>query len=135
MDAAEKISRAEGRGSWRLWFGLLVGPAAWTTQIIVNYLVDEIACAPASTDPGRIWGVSSEMVILAVNIVLASATILAGVIAYRCLRATGSEVDTGGAGRVVWMARVGIMSSVLFLIAIGLGFPPAWMLGSCEVGL
>lgn len=133
MDAAKRISRAEGLGSWRLWVGLLTGPAAWALQVLVNYSVEEIACAPATRQTGEIWGFSTETIILIVNVVLAAATVLAGILAYRCLREIGEGDDE--AHRATWMARTGIMSSILFLIAIGLGFAPQWFLGVCEIGL
>jgi hypothetical protein len=128
--SAERISRAERSGSWRLWVGVLTGPAAWSTQILINYNLEEIACGPASGTTGRILGVDVQAWILGVDTFLAVATLVAGWISIVCLRSTEADASTGGRAR--WMALSGVMVSALFLIIIVAGFAPPLFLNVCE---
>jgi heme/copper-type cytochrome/quinol oxidase subunit 2 len=115
-----------------LWAGVFTGPAAWSLQLLINYNLEEIACSEATQDVGRIWGVGVATWILVVDVVLVVATGLAGSLALRCLRRLPADDPTPG-GRARWMAAVGVMVSVLFLIVIASGVAPPLMLDVCEV--
>jgi hypothetical protein len=130
MDRARGISKAERRGSWLLWAGVLTGPAAWSLQLVVNYNLEELACASANQDPGRLLGLGVETVVMLTNILLAVATLLAGGAALHCRR-VGAKVESTG-DRAAWMAVAGVMSSALFLIIILAGFAPPFFLSVCE---
>jgi hypothetical protein len=124
-------TRAERGGSGLLWVGTLTGPIAWSIHLVVNYNLEEIACAPATRRVGEIWGIGVETLMLGINVVLASATALAGVIAYRCWRrARGMQGESDE--RAAWMGIAGVMVSVLFLIIIGMGLAPQFFLDVCE---
>jgi hypothetical protein len=128
MAARAKITRAERRGSWLLWAGVLTGPAAWSLQLLINYNLEELACSSASQQPGVLVGLGVETFILLVNVVAAAATLVAGLGALSCLR--GSKDESTGQ-RATWMAGAGVMTSVLFLIAILTGFAPTFYLSVC----
>lgn len=130
VERSVQISREEGWQSRSLWFGVLTGPFAWAAQIIVLSVVGELNCASAVRDPGVLWGLRLEEAILIANVFLTVLTAAAGLVSYRCLRSSASSPS----GRAEWMARIGVMSSILFLIFILLGFAPQLFLSACEVG-
>lgn len=125
---ATQVTKAEARGSWWLWFGVLGGPAGWSLQTLVGSELDEIACAPGAGAPGIV-----EPVVLAVSAVCFAITILAGLMSWRCLRAASRRDDTSGR-RASWMARAGVFTSLFFVIAIFQGFLPSLFLSACQVG-
>lgn len=121
----------ERRGTWMLWAGVLTGPAAWSLQIVVNYNLEEIACSAATQDVGVIWGVGVAAWILIVDAVLVAATLAAGGLSLLCLSSTHPNRSVGGRAR--WMAVVGVLVSVLFLIIIASGIAPPFFLDVCEL--
>ena len=136
-DAPEQISRSESWQSILLWIGLLTGPAAWTTQLLVNYSLEEfISCTAAARTPGVVLGFGIEPIIFVVNTVLVMATILAGVIAFRCYKVmTPPTGQTATDERARWMAVAGIMVSIMFLLVILLSYAPPLILDVCETSL
>ena len=116
-----------------LWFGVLGGPVAWTTQLIVNYSLEEwFACAPSTTAQGEVLGLEVPTTALIVSAALTAIALAAGIVSVRCYRsiqANGDEVAT----RQKWMALAGIMNSVLYLIVILASFGPPLLLDVCEV--
>lgn len=130
---AEAITRAEGRGSWVLWTGMLTGPLAWSLQLGSNWLMAEvIACAPAAQAPGTILGLPLEGVVAGLNTVLLTATLLSGVLALRSLRAIGRRGDGSPGRRAEWMARAGVMTAALFIVVIATGFGPVVLVEACR---
>ena len=120
-------------GSAALWFGVLGGPVAWSTQLVVNYSLEEwFACAPSTTAQGEVLGLQVPTAALIVSTALTMIAVAAGVVSvlcYRSMRADGDEVAT----RERWMALAGIMNSVLYLIVILASFGPPLLLDVCEV--
>ena len=116
-----------------LWFGVLGGPVAWTTQLVVNYSLEEwFACAPSTTAPGEVVGLEVPSAALIVSGLLTVVAVAAGIVSfvgYRNIRANGDEVAT----REKWMALAGIMNSVLYLIVILASFGPPLLLDVCAV--
>jgi hypothetical protein len=116
-----------------LWFGVLGGPVAWTTQLIVNYSLEEwFACAPSTTAPGEVLGLEVPTAALIVSAALTAIAVAAGIVSVRCyrdIRGNGDEVVT----RQRWMALAGIMNSVLYLIVILASFGPPLLLEVCKV--
>lgn len=130
MQMSERITREESLGSWRLWAGLMTGPLAWVAQVALFPQLVEWGCAEGVRNPGEIEGIPFEVVIGAGNAALILATVVAGFLAYGCSRA----IRTSGPSseRPLWMARVGIMSSILFLIIIAMGAAPQLFFRACE---
>ena len=133
MSEQTVTSTAESRRSIGLWFGVLAGPAAWSLQILVGYSAEEIACS-AGSQTETLVGVSIEAFILVLHIALTAVTVLAGLVSYRCWRAT-AHGDSSTGGRARWMALAGMMVSVLFAIVIVSGFLPTLFLDSCDPAL
>lgn len=130
--SAEDISRTESVGSWRLWFGVLGGPLAWITQLVLAYSLEEwFGCAPSATDVGQVLGMGIRSAALLITGVMGAVVLAAGMTAFACLkRAPRSETDEGR--RVRWMAIAGVMNSVLYGLFIVLSVVPPLVLNVCE---
>lgn len=128
---AQTVAAPETGSSRLLWVGVLTGPAAWAIQLVVNAEVEEFACAPAVRDQGTVWGVGVETVVLSVTVVLALATVAAGILSFSCWRKNTRAEDTSPGEVSTWMAIVGMMSSTLFLIIITMGVAPPFFLSTC----
>ncbi len=130
-ESAREITRRETRGSFLLWFGVLGAPLAWAAQLVLNYSLEEwFACSPATRTRGLVLGLEVDLVATVITGVLAAVALAAGLVSVRCLRST--EAGTPGS-RVRWMAVVGVMNSVLYLIIILFSFGPPLIIGTCEL--
>jgi hypothetical protein len=130
-DKTRAVSRAEGRGSVLLWFGVLAGPAAWSVEIIIGYGVEEIACSAGSASE-EIEGVGVEPIIVLLTLFLGAVTAAAGLLAFGCLRRLRASRGTAGE-RAEWMAIAGIATSAIFLVLILVNLLSVVFLGVCEV--
>jgi hypothetical protein len=126
------VSRAEGRGSALLWFGVLAGPAAWSVEIIVGYGVEEIACGTGTVGE-EIEGIGVEPIIVLLTLFLGAVTAAAGLLAFGCLRRLKASRSTAAEGRAEWMAIAGIATSAIFLVLILVNLFSVVFLGVCEV--
>ena len=127
------LSRAEGRGSALLWFGVLAGPAAWSVEIIVGYGVEEIACSAGSASE-EIEGVGVEPIIVMLTLFLGAVTAAAGLLAFGYWRRLRASRGAAAEGRAEWMAIAGIATSAIFLVLILVNLFSVVFLGVCEVG-
>ena len=135
-EIGERITVDERRESRLLWIGVLTGPIAWSIQILVNYNLEEMNCSLGVLTEGKAWGVGIGTIITWVNVLLAIATLGAGLAALSCWR----KIRRAGPGRAVggrprWMAGAGVMVSGLFLIMIGFGFAGPFILKVCDPSL
>ena len=131
---AETAHESTSRGSRLLWVGAFTGPAAWSIQLLVNYNLEEFACAPAMREPGIVWGVAVETIVISLTGILALATAAAGIMSFMTWRRNTRSKDTSPGRVSTWMSMVGIMVSILFLIIIVTGFAPPFLLEACEAG-
>lgn len=132
-ERARRITQDETTRSLALWFGILAGPLAWTVQTLVAPDLHEVLCYPgAGASAGAVYGVPIETVIVVLSAALLGATVLAGLVSYRCWRRGKSAAANE---RATWMARAGVLVSVLFGLAIAIGFLPVVLLDACEVPL
>ena len=129
--ASEEITRAETAGSWKLWFGVLGGPLIWITYLVVGYSTEEwFACSPSATDVGQLLGLSVHQFIIVITVITLAVTIASGLVAYSCLKRipkTGSDEIV----RARWMATVGVMNAVLYLL-LTVGGAAVLLLNVCE---
>jgi hypothetical protein len=132
QEKTRAVSRAEGRGSALLWFGVLGGPAAWSVEIIVGYGVEEIACSAGSASE-EIEGVGVEPIIVLLTIFLGAVAAAAGLLAFGCLRRLRASREGAAGGRAEWMAIAGIATSAIFLVLILVNLFSVVYLGVCEV--
>ncbi|MFN2525496.1 MAG: hypothetical protein ABR505_04440 [Actinomycetota bacterium] len=130
---AEEITRREGVGSLRLWFGLLGAPLAWVTQLLLNYSLEEwFACSPAATASGEIAGFSVTTVAVGVSVLLTAVALAAAAVSLGCLRRTSGAQGGHVGDRARWMAIAGVMNSVLYTVALLVSFAPPVLLDVCR---
>lgn len=112
-----------------LWFSLLGPPIAWAIQLVLSDGFSELGC--------RAGGFSTQaLVLIAITVVTAAVSVLAGVLALRnvhALRRDGVERETSRQ-RIEFMAEGGVVSSVLFTLLIVMGgMVPRLILKVCGV--
>lgn len=133
MTPFENITRRETVGSRHLWTGLLGGPLAWSVQLGLTWALSEIvACSPASSPEGTVFGAPLRTVTGALVAVLAAATVASGIVAYRCLARLRTHGDDSPGSRATFMAVAGVMTSVLFTIVITVASVPVLVIGGCR---
>lgn len=123
MSAPELITRRETREAAHLWFGLLAGPIAWAVQLGVDwFLAEVVACSPQATPMGRIGSLPLYAVTSTLNALLLAVAAAAGVVSWRALRELRREGDPTTARRAEWMARGGVINSVVFVVIIAASY-------------
>lgn len=129
----KQISRAEARQSLLLWLGILTGPLAWMIQIAVAPDIAEVLCYSGAAGSGRgeLYGFPVEQFIVLLTALLAVVTIAAGTGSFACLRKLRRSGHTTVGDRAGWMALAGILVSVLFLMAILVGWLPVLFAEGC----
>lgn len=119
----ETITRNETRGSARLWFGVLAGPVAWAIQLGVDwFLAEVVACSSSANPAGEIGSVPLYAVTATINAVLLAITAIAALVSARSLRMLRSHGDRTTGERAEWMARSGLINSVVFMVIIAASY-------------
>jgi hypothetical protein len=132
MSSPESITRRETRESSRLWIGLLTGPIAWAVQLGTNwFLAEVVACSPHANPLGSIGTVPLHAVTAPLNAVLLAATAVAGVVAWRSLHTIRQHGDATTGRRAEWMARSGVINSVVFAVIIAASYVSIALTGGC----
>jgi hypothetical protein len=123
MSTPEAITRHETRESARLWFGLLTAPIAWAAQLGVDwFLAEVVACSPNASPPGEIGSVPIYTVTASLNALLLGVSALAGWMSWRSLRDIRQRGDGSAGRRAEWMARSGVINSVVFMVMIAASY-------------
>ena len=127
----ERASRATApRHPGRLWVGVLVGPVAFMVQLVGDWVMGEVvACAPATRDQGTILGISVNAMAAIVDAALLGATIAAGILSWRQLHAMRHSERSDAS---VWLARAGVLTSILFGLLIATSFVPITLIEGCR---
>lgn len=99
-----------------VWYGFLGGAAAWSTQLVVGYGLEESLC---SAGPAQTW---------TIVITVAAAAVAAGSIAASS-RGLGSRE-----GSTQLLAFAGMIAGAFFLVLIALGGLQLLSLESCSQG-
>ena len=121
-------------GEAGLWFGVLGGPVAWVTQLVLTYSLEEwFACSPATTDRGEVFGLGVTTVAVLITAILTVVAVASGLVALGCYRKLQNNGADEIRSRARWMAVAGMMNSVLYVIIILASFGPPALLGVCEV--
>lgn len=97
-----------------LWFAVLGAPGAYAAQLGLGYWLTQAACSP----PGDQWGISLSAWAIVVTALAALAAVGAGLTSIWLYRRHGDRHDPPPAGRVAFLAAVGMTVSVLFLVLI-----------------
>jgi hypothetical protein len=112
------------------WYGVLGAPLAWTIELLAGYGTQEASCSPGSTSSSLTGNANSAIGVLTVAMLLVAT---GGVLA---ARATRRRLESGEIadprGRVDFMARVGMIGSLLFALAIVLSGIPILAIESCR---
>ncbi len=141
VDAAAAISKAEGRGSLLLWFGVLGSPVAWAGHLVGNYSLEEwFACSKSAKTRGEILGVPVDTMSMLINTAMLAVAVASALVALTCWRRLRIPTDGGQAveasedrtERARWMAFAGVVEGTLFVPVILLGYLPALTLGVCD---
>lgn len=134
-------SRRHGVRLRALWFGLFGGPAFWTVQLLVNYVVTAHFCYPKDLplpEPtyGGMWAI-----VVVVNGLMLLGTLGAGATAFACWRRARAEMSgrhnellEDGTGRTRFMAYSGMLTSGLFLFAIIMSSMSSFIVPACSYG-
>jgi hypothetical protein len=132
MTTPEAITRSETRESGRLWFGLLTAPLAWAAQLGVDwFLAEVVACSPNAKPPGDIGSVPIYTVTASLNALLLALAGAAGWVAWRSLRELRRHGDDTAGRRAEWMARGGVINSVVFMVMIAASYVSIASTGGC----
>lgn len=97
-----------------LWFAVLGGPAAYCVQLGLGYWLAEAACSPT----GGEWGISLSAWAIVVTAGAAAVAAGAGLTSLWLYRRTGDRHEPPPAGRIAFLAAVGMAVSALFLALI-----------------
>ncbi len=115
-----------------MWFGLLGGPGAWSVQHIFGFGITVAACNVA----GRSWAIPVDTLTVIAAALAASIALLAEASALATYRATKDveEDDAPPAGRVHFLAVVGLTVNPLFFFIIVMSGVGATVLTNCVQG-
>ena len=105
-----------------VWFGVLGAPSAWVIQHLTGYALSEAGCrGDVAIDPGTI-------AVSATAAAIAALATAASVVVWRATRGAGSAPP---AGRVHFMAVIGMTVAPLFLALVLMSGIGAVVLEGC----
>jgi len=102
--------------SLSLWYAVLGAPAAWVLQMGVGYWLSEAKCSPA----GGPWGISLTIWGIVIGGVALAVGAGAAAVAVSIYRTYDDFHAPPPAGRVAFLAIVGLAVSFLFLVLIAM---------------
>ena len=105
-----------------MWFAVLGAPFAWGVEFAAGYWITQTGCSV----PGREWSLDQNLWGVVLMVACFAVAIAAGLTALAMFRGTqdSEEDDAPPAGRVHFLAAVGMTVTVLFAFVIvmtGLG--------------
>jgi uncharacterized membrane protein YdbT with pleckstrin-like domain len=117
-----KLDPPKSAASPIMWFGVLGAPFAWGIEFAVGYWMTETGCSV----PGRQWSLDQDVVGVVLMAACFTVALAAGLTAIAMFRGTreSDEDDAPPAGRVHFLAAVGMTVTVLFafiIVMTGLG--------------
>lgn len=109
--------------AWRVWFGLLGAPVAWTVHFMVCYGLMEVGCA-TGWDGHAVAGLNGvALAVLVATLLTVPAILAATLVAHRL-----SPCARGGHAHI---RQAGLVLSGLFLLAILAETVPVLVLRPC----
>ena len=132
-------------GAAGLLIALWIGPAAWASQLMIDYGLASYSCfpsdAPRATAPTSAW-YPERLVLVGVNILCLMLAVAGVGVAYRSWRAIRDEKPgahqrllDAGEGRSRFLAACGVFAGLVFSLAILFhlaaiaGVPACWSFG------
>lgn len=110
--------------NWRLWFGLVAGPVAWSLHLLASYgFASAFAC-----ELGWTWLLHTMTVLTAVL------AIAGAVVAWRAWNGRDESAEStlhGYGTRQGFMVVLGITLSILTLAGIAFNAAPTFVIGVC----
>ena len=103
----------------KLWAGILAGPGAWMAQLALSYPIAQLTCHSgfAPQHPGTIHAIA----------IAALVTIAIGVFVSWPLRSAPASEQ-----RVRFMADLGLLMCVLFMLVVIATWLPPFFISNCE---
>jgi hypothetical protein len=111
-----------------LWFAILAAPAAWSAHLSVEYFLTTAECQLSAGDMGPLMAATTAGLFA-----LAFAGLYAGVVALRRTSGATHTEDTE-LRRRHFMARSGVLLSILFIAGLVMATIPLIFLEPCNVG-
>lgn len=119
---------------WLLWFGVLGGAVAWTLHTLIDWAIDETTCRAGHTS---VNGIPLRPLLAGIALLFVVLCALATVVAYRQWRKldgapADGELQALAQKRASFMAVIGFVANIIFLIMIICGavavlmFPACW---------
>lgn len=103
-----------------VWFGILAAPVAWTAQLWIASGLTIAACSEA----GRRWDIPVDPLTAVLTVAATISAVLAAMSSLAVMRATRDASGEPPAGRVHFLAVIGLTVSFLFgclIVMTGLG--------------
>jgi hypothetical protein len=113
------------------WFGVLMPPLAWATQLVVGYSITEAGCGRPGSN---LWGAGLEPLAAGVVLGCGGLALLGGLAAIVSWRSSTTEEAIDNRGVVRFMASAGMIGSLIFLFAICLSGIALIPLSACNAG-
>jgi len=110
---------------WLIGFGLFAGPAAWSVQSLLDVALAGYACYPKDEPlAAPLWS-GLPTALASANVVAIVVCVLGGIAAWVAYRKSGAErpgsahhLLESGDGRTRFLALAGVLTSVLFIVAV-----------------
>jgi hypothetical protein len=119
-----------GVRSWHLWFGLAAGVVVWMIHLTAVYALTSLTCEWGWFESSGDGLTGLQVVQIALTVVAAAITIVAGLLALRGLRRM-RDTDAGAAGRHRFMAQLAVGLNLIFTALIVISLVPVLTLPQC----
>jgi hypothetical protein len=129
---ASSIVQPKSRGSFTLWFAVVAPPLLWITQLAVGGELPEVACSPGYA-PNNLLGLGIRTFLLIASAVLVLPVVASTVMSLRNMRALGAIKNRNHREeRGYFMALLGLVSSLFFLLLMVVGAVAVLVFGLCQ---
>jgi len=125
-DTAHPAPHRDRVPGWQTGVGLFAAPAAWSVQSLLDVSLSGYACYPQDEPLATpIWsGLGTALA--AANVVALLVCLIGGIVAWMAWRKSGAErpgsahhLLESGDGRTRFLALAGVLTSLLFIVAVG----------------
>jgi hypothetical protein len=121
---------------WLLWFGVLGGAAAWSLHTIVDWGINETVCRAGHTE---MVGLPLRSLLGGLSLVFLLLGVVSLVVSYRLWRrldraVTDDDLQELRRRRAAFMAVVGVVANVLFVLMLACSAVAVLVLPACPGG-
>ena len=119
-----------------MWFAVLAAPAAWVLQLYVGAYLTDVLCLPgAGSSKGHLYSLTNARFVVGLSVVTGVVALVGLVVSVMALRRCTRAGDPTPERRALWMARAGVIVSVLFFVAIAFMFVASYYFEDCVASL